>query len=336
MLAAEARAAGRDPASDPVPGLTRDILFASTADEEAGGLNGIALIVAERPELLRAAGAINESGAVATTFNGKRFYPIGVAEKGYAVYRITVHGTWGHGSMPRDDNAAVLAARIVTRFAEQGPPRLTPTMERFLADVGANIGEDGRRLVAALSSPDPRPAELALDAACDPMSARVLRALLRDTVSPDIIWAGVKYNVIPGEATIELDCRLLPGTTEEAMRATVLERIGPELAAACDVDLVIHAPPVDAPTSGALWDIMTTTVRDHDPDAIPVPFMVPFATDAKHTAVLDTPTYGFSPLRFNPGEHFLERFHAVDERVGIDALRWGLPVLYDVVRRFCG
>ena len=98
MLAAEARRAGRDPASDPVPGLTRDVLFASTADEEAGGLNGIAFLVMERPELLQAAGAINESGAVATTYAGRRFYPIGVAEKGYAVYRISVTGTWGHGS----------------------------------------------------------------------------------------------------------------------------------------------------------------------------------------------------------------------------------------------
>src|SRR5205814_9321975 len=68
MRAADARAVGRDPAADPIPGLSRDILFASTADEEAGGLNGIGWIVAERPELIRAAAAINESGAVATTF----------------------------------------------------------------------------------------------------------------------------------------------------------------------------------------------------------------------------------------------------------------------------
>jgi acetylornithine deacetylase/succinyl-diaminopimelate desuccinylase-like protein len=64
--------------------------------------------------------------------------------------------------------------------------------------------------------------------------------------------------------------------------------------------------------------------------------MVPFATDAKHTAALGIPTYGFSPLRLDPDEPFMERFHGVDERVGVDALRWGLPVLYDVVRRFCG
>jgi acetylornithine deacetylase/succinyl-diaminopimelate desuccinylase-like protein len=335
-LAAEARGAGRDPSSDPVPGLTRDILFASTADEEAGGLNGIAVLVQERPELLQAAGAINESGAVATTFGERRFYPIGVAEKGYAVYRISVRGTWGHGSMPRDDNAAVLAAQIVARLNVQGPPRLTATMAEFFRGAADSLDGEAARVLRALASEDPRLAEAALDALCEPMSARAIRALLRDTISPNIIHAGVKYNVIPGEATVEIDCRVLPGTSEEAMHEAVVARIGPDLAAACEIDLVIFGPPVDAPASGPLYDVLAATVRDHDPDGIPLPFMVPFATDAKHTATLGIPTYGFSPLRLHPDERFLERFHGVDERVGIDALRWGLPVLYDVVRRFCG
>jgi acetylornithine deacetylase/succinyl-diaminopimelate desuccinylase-like protein len=336
LLAAEARAGGRDPAMDPIPGLRRDVLYTVTADEEAGGLDGIAWIVENRANWLRAAGAINESGAVATTFGGRRFYPIGVAEKGYAVYRITVTGTWGHGSMPRDDNAAVIAAQAVARLAVQGPPRLTPTMARFFGELADNLEGEAQRVLGALASADPRKSEAAVERLCDPMSARVVRALLRDTVSPDIIHAGVKYNVIPGEATIELDCRLLPGTTEAEMRATVIDRLGPELAASCDVALVIFGEPVDAPASGELYDTLAQAVRDHDPDGIPLPFMVPFATDAKHTAKLSIPTYGFSPLRLDPGERFLERFHGVDERVGLAALRWGLPVLYDAVRRFCG
>ncbi len=334
MLAAEARAAGRDPASDPIPSLTRDVLFASTADEEAGGLNGIAWIIAERPELIQAAAAINESGAVATTFAGRRFYPIGVAEKGYAVYRLTVHGTWGHGSMPRDDNAVVRAATAITRLAVQGGPRPTDVMRTFLAGVADQLDGEGARLLRALASEDPRLGEAALDAICEPMPARVIRALLRDTVSPNIVHAGIKYNVIPGDATIELDCRLLPGTTEEDMRETILGRLG-DLAAHVEIDLVIHAPPVAAPALGDFYDLLARTILDHDPDGVPLPFMVPFATDAKHTAALDVPTYGFSPLRLEPEERFLERFHGVDERVGVDALRWGLPVLYDVVRRFC-
>jgi acetylornithine deacetylase/succinyl-diaminopimelate desuccinylase-like protein len=208
-------------------------------------------------------------------------------------------------------------------------------MRTFLGGVADELDGDRARLLRALASEDPRLAEAGLDAICEAMPARVIRALLRDTVSPNIIHAGIKYNVIPGEATVELDCRLLPGTTEEDMRETIVGRLG-DLAAHVDVDLVIHAPPVAAPAEGPLYDILARTIVDHDPAGIPLPFMVPFATDAKHTAVLGVPTYGFSPLRLDPDERFMERFHGVDERVGVDALRWGLPVLYDVVRRFCG
>jgi len=336
LLAAEARAAGRDPASDPIPGLHRDVLLTSTADEEAGGHHGAGWIVEHKPEWLRAAGAVNECGGVATTIGGRRLYPIQVAEKGFSVYRIHVRGTWGHGSMPREDNAAVLAAAAIARLAAPGPVRLTPVMERFINATADALGEPAAGMLRGLLDDDPGPAEAALAAACDPMYARTLRALVRDTISPDVVHAGIKYNVIPGEATIEIDCRVLPGMTEADARAVVEERLGPELLAACEIELVIFGAPAESPADHPLFELLGATVREHDPDGVPVPFMVPFATDAKHTTGLGVPTYGFSPLRLDPGERFLERFHGVDERVGVDALRWGFPVLYDVVRRFCG
>ena len=127
-----------------------------------------------------------------------------------------------------------------------------------------------------------------------------------------------------------------PGRPSRRCAAILVERLGPELAAACQIELIVFGAPVEAPAEGALFDLLVATIRDHDPDGIPLPVMAPFATDAKHTASVGTPTYGFSPLRLDPDERFLERFHGVDERVSVDALRWGLPVLYDVVRRFCG
>jgi acetylornithine deacetylase/succinyl-diaminopimelate desuccinylase-like protein len=168
------------------------------------------------------------------------------------------------------------------------------------------------------------------------MYARALRALIRDTISPDVIHAGVKYNVIPGDAVVELDCRILPGGSEADIRRVVEERIGPELLAACRIETLVVGLPVESPPDGELWDVLVATLRDHDPEGVPLPVMAPFATDAKTTVPLGTPTYGFSPLRLDPDERFLERFHGVDERVSLDALRFGLPVLYDVVRRFCG
>jgi acetylornithine deacetylase/succinyl-diaminopimelate desuccinylase-like protein len=195
---------------------------------------------------------------------------------------------------------------------------------------------DQARLLRAATDADPRASETALGALCDPMYARAARALLRDTISPDVIHAGLKYNVIPGEAEIIVDCRLLPDTTEPAMRDEIVRRLGPELAAVCEIELVIFGAPVESTIDSPLYALLEDTVRDHDPEGVPLPGMPPFATDAKHLARLGVPTYGFSPLRLEPEERFLERFHGVDERVGLDALRWGLPVLYDVTRRFCG
>ncbi len=337
-LVAEARSAGLDPAHDPIPGLRRDVLFTCTADEEAGADDGARWIAAHRPDWLRAAGAVNECGGVSVTVAGRRLYPIQVAEKGIAPYRIHVTGAWGHGSMPRDDNAAVRAARIVERFAVAAPIRIAPVVARFLdAAAEALPGEAAtvlRRIAAGAI--DGAEADRALDALCDPMYARALRAMVRDTLSPDVIQAGVKYNVIPGDALIEVDCRVLPGMSEPEARALVESRIGADLLPYCTVENLVWGEPVEAPAEGPLWEILVETLRDHDPDAIPLPVMAPFGTDAKITIPLGTPTYGFSPLRLDPDERFLERFHGIDERVSLDALRFGLPVLYDVVRRFCG
>ncbi|HEU4671749.1 MAG TPA: M20/M25/M40 family metallo-hydrolase [Candidatus Limnocylindrales bacterium] len=335
LLAAETRAAGRDPASDPVPDLTRDVLFASTADEEAGGRAGAWWIADHRPELLRAAGALNECGGVSVDVGGRRLYPIGVAEKGFAIFRIVVAGTAGHGSMPRDDNAAVLAAEVVRRLAVPGPIRPPAVMRRALPSVASAVPGPAAVALRRIAADDEPDADAAIAGACDPTTARALRAVLRDTVSPNVVRAGVKYNVIPGRAEIEVDCRTLPGTDGEAMAAELRRRIGDDLLPVCTLELVIERPPVEAPAEGRLYDLLAATLRDHDPDAVPVPVMVPFATDAKSTIPLGTPTYGFSPLRLDPGERFLDRFHGVDERVAVDAIAFGLPVLYDVVRRFC-
>ena len=336
LHAAEARAAGRDPASDPIPGLRRDVLFASTADEEAGGFVGAGWLALEHPDALHAAAAINEAGAVAVHVGERRIYPIAVGEKGVTVYRLTFHGAWGHGSMPRPDNALRLAADAVARLAAPMPARLTPVMQAFFdGAIDATNGEAQRLLRAVMTGGG---GQRALAAVCSPVYARALDSLMRDTLSPNVLHGGVKYNVIPGEAVLDIDVRRLPGSSEPAMEALVRERLGPELAAVTDIELVVASDAVvaDYDDPAGLFPILEAVVREHDPGAIPLPFMLPFGTDAKHLLELGVPSYGFSPLRQPPGETYLDRYHGVDERVSLDGLRWGLPVLYDAVRRFCG
>lgn len=341
LLAEEARAAGRDPGSDPVPGLTRDVIFASTADEEAGGFAGAGWLANEHPEELRAAAAINEAGAVSVPVGSRRLYPIAVTEKSIATYKLTFHGTWGHGSMPREDNAILLASAAALRLSEPWPIRLTGVTRGLLDGAAAAATAGGEtevaRVLGLLARSDPRTSARTLDALCSPVYVRVLDAMLHDTLSTTVLHSGIKYNVIPGIATLEIDCRRLPGTSEADMAARIRERLGPELAAVTDIDLIIASDAIVQPYEdpAGLYPILEAVVREHDPDGTPVPAMAPFGTDAKHLQALGVPVFGFSPLWQPAGETYLDRYHAVDERVSIEGLRWGLPVLYDAVRRFC-
>jgi acetylornithine deacetylase/succinyl-diaminopimelate desuccinylase-like protein len=343
LLAAEARAAGRNPAADPIPDLRRDVIFTSTADEEAGGLAGAAWLASHRPETLRAAAAINEAGGVSVDAAGLRLYPIQVAEKGYSVYRLTIRGSQGHGSQPRPDNAVVLASEVVRVLAEPGPVRLTSTMRAFFDGLATALDAraDGAlprasvtKAIRAFTAGEDPALDVALGGDCSPVYARAARAVVRDTISPNVFHAGVKYNVIPGEATIELDCRRLPGTDEPSLRRRIEDALGPELLARTSIELLIDAPGVEAPTTGELYPILASAITAADPDGIPLPVLVPYATDAKHLMALDVPAYGFSPLQQD--DSYFDRWHGIDERVSIDGLRWGLPVLYDAIRRFCG
>jgi acetylornithine deacetylase/succinyl-diaminopimelate desuccinylase-like protein len=335
-LARAARQAGRDPATDPIPGLRRDVIFCSTADEEAGGWEGANWIVNEHPDWLQAAGALNEAGGIAVSYAGTRFYPIQVAEKGFVVYKLNVRGRWGHGSVPTDENAAVLAAQIVTRLAEPGQPRLTETVLALLGRAMPGLSPGAQAAIMGLTSSSPERVDATLRELCDPVLARTTSAIIHDTISIGIVRAGVKYNVIPGVAEIELDCRTLPGTDEAAMREELRRRIGEELWSRVEVECQQVGPAVQAPLDGSLYPLLEQVIRDHDPEGVPLPFLAPYATDAKHLARIGVPTYGFSPLRMGTQDSFLQLLHGDDERVSIEALRFGLPVLWEAVIRFCG
>lgn len=265
---------------------------------------------------------------------GARFYPLGVAEKGFHRLRLTVHGHGGHGSVPRDDNAAVLAARIVERLGAPLPRSVTPLMAHALLEIAA-----ARPALSApigtILGPDERASQRAIARLCRPSEARALRALLRDSISPTIVRAGFKDNVIPGSAEVTVDIRQVPGHDRQDVLHAVAAHLGPDLWSRCSVEELIHGEPLEQPLDHPLLALLAAALERADPDAIPLPIMAPFGTDAKHTVRLGIPTFGFSPLRLDPEERFLDRFHGDDERVGLDALRFGLPLLDEVVRAYC-
>ena len=152
--------------------------------------------------------------------------------------------------------------------------------------------------------------------------ARILGATLRDTANPTMLKAGYKANVIPGTAEAVVDCRVLPGR-KEAFEREVDELIGPDVTRSWERDL----PSYETTFDGDLVDQMNASLLTVDPDARIVPYMLSGGTDAKSFARLGIRCFGFAPLRLPPDLDFSALFHGVDERVPVDALEFGAPVL---------
>ncbi len=309
----------------------RDVIFAALADEEAGGRFGALHWVRERSDLFAsqagvAAAAINEVGGYSITLGGRRFYTIQVAEKGILWTRVRATGTPGHGSMPHDDNPAVKLAAAVTRLADAPrPARVTPLVRSFFEALG--LGE-----VARLAATDPSAAGATLERLVDdPVLRRSLDAMLRDTVSPNVIRVGQKMNVIPGHGEAEIDVRTLPGTDQDAFLVGLQRIAGDEVR----VDALMAMPAVEWPADAEIVGLMREALGAADAEATIAPMMITPGTDAKALATLGIPTYGFSPLWLAPEMPFLSLFHGNDERVPVSALAFGLPVLHQVVERFC-
>jgi len=288
----------------------RPVVLAFTADEEAGSRYGAHWLVDEHPEWIAdCTDAIGEVGGFSTEVGDRRLYLIESGEKGMAWMRLTARGTAGHGSMRHPDNAVTaLSAAIAAIGAYEWPVQPGPSMQLLLEKV---------RELSGLASRDPDE----LIAQFGP-AARMIGAGIRNTTNPTMLEAGYKVNVVPGEATARVDGRFLPGQQEafaQQVRSVVGDRVS--------IDLENQDVALEAAFSGDLVDAMTTALLAEDPDAHVAPFLMSGGTDAKAWSRLGMRTYGFTPLRLPADLDFTALFHGIDERVPVDALRFGARVL---------
>jgi acetylornithine deacetylase/succinyl-diaminopimelate desuccinylase-like protein len=308
MMLALARRFKRDKVVPP-----RDLVFAFLADEEAGGAFGAQWLVENRRELFDGiTEAVGEVGGFSITLaDDLRAYAIEIAEKGIAWMRLRVRGRAGHGSMIHDDNAVTKLAAAVARLgAHQFPLVVTDGVRAFLTSMteltGLEFDEDD--LAGSVAKLGP--------------FARVVGATLRDTANPTMLTAGYKANVIPSVAEAVVDCRVLPGR-EEAFERELDEILGPDV----EREWVTHLPSVETTFDGPLVDAMGEALRAEDPGARAIPYVLSGGTDAKAFQHLGIRCFGFSPLLLPPDLDFTALFHGVDERVPVDAVRFGTRVL---------
>mgnify|MGYP000385932549 CR=1 FL=1 len=306
----------------------RTVIFAAVADEECGCDYGSHWIVDNHPDLVRAGYMITEIGGFTLYIQGRRFYPIQVAEKGRVLLKLKAQGPAGHASIPKKNTALTQLSEALMKLGQTSLPRHIPLAQRhFIEQVAAELPFPIRRVFKLILSPiGDKILNLLPAAQADP-----LKAALHNTVTPTIIQTNDTRNVIPEEAVALLDGRTLPGQTAVDLVREIRDVIGNRFT----IEVEDEKPPVwmdDYKTD--LYELMYRAIKKHDPEGTPVPWLVPGFTDAKAWHRLGMRCYGFSPLQLPKDLAFSSLFHAPNERVPIQGFQWGLRVLADVVGQF--
>jgi acetylornithine deacetylase/succinyl-diaminopimelate desuccinylase-like protein len=292
---------------------TGDLLFISVADEEVGDGWGLSWLVEAHPEAVRCDYAVNEGGGERLVLGGTPFYACATAEKMSAPFKLRVRGRSGHASMPGiADNALIKAARYIEALGAYEPePTAIPEARGFLEAV---LGEMP-------------PLDQVLDRAraVHPLLPALVQPLLGLTLSPTMIEASRKHNVIPGLCEVTVDCRLLPEQTPTDAEPLIRAVLGEG-----DYELEWIDPmggtrsPIDSP----LWDALERFTVEIEPGARLAPIACPGFTDSHYLrSAFGTTAYGYFPIKTMDTEVATKLIHSANERIHVDDLELGMNML---------
>jgi acetylornithine deacetylase/succinyl-diaminopimelate desuccinylase-like protein len=307
--------------------LCRDVVYIGTADEEIDAL-GMQKLIDARPEIFRGAElSLTEGAAIDLRGNRERSWNVSTAEKAVLWLKLTARGRGGHASIPPAEGTAVTSlVRALDRLAHHEMPIVVlPAVQAYFAALADRF--DGldpaklRSLGASLST------DAAFRAAflSDPERA----AQVRNTIAITVLRGGPQTNVIPSEASAEVDCRLLPGQDPKA----VIEEIR---AAVADPAIeIVPLQPVVAtsasPTGTDLYRAIVATAARVSPGVPVVPALLTSWTESALLRPLGIAAYGFEPIARDADE--ARRAHGDDERIALANVTREGEILFAIVKR---
>jgi acetylornithine deacetylase/succinyl-diaminopimelate desuccinylase-like protein len=304
--------------------LAGDVILVLAADEEAGGTMGAEFLVKNHWDRIEAKYVFNE-GSVGVRKLGLDLFPIQVAEKGVTWFKLTARGASGHGSMPSSDNAVAKLARAVDRLAaHRFPVEETAVLKEFLNRAAERQVWWKRWGVRLLFTPviGPVVRNLAAKALSE---EKAVRAVLSHTISPTMLSAGYKVNVIPAEASASLDARILPGETPEGF----LEKVRGIVGDGFEVELIKASTPNESDFETDYFRAIEEAVRKRHPEAVTAPMISAGGTDSRFFREKGAIAYGLIPLLLTPEQ--VEGLHGRNERIPVDWVEKGTEIVYDVV-----
>lgn len=301
-----------------------------TADEEAGGNYGARWLCEQHPAKVRCDYALNEGGGNQFTYNGHRYFRVGCAEKGFSRFRIITRGVAGHASIPRlGENALLKLAPLISRMDDRQPDYDLTAEPRAI--LTALLGED----------PGDAPEQTKLEAmladirAVDERLFVLLEPTLGVTLTPTMVSASQKLNVIPGRAEVIVDCRVPPGFGRDLAERRAREVIGE---GDFELDFIDGAVGNASAHETPLMDLIREWVAGVDPAATAVPSVLPGFTDSRwlRDAFPDCVAYGFFPQIEMEMYDSDPLMHAADERIPVRDLTLGAEFFATAIERLLG
>jgi acetylornithine deacetylase/succinyl-diaminopimelate desuccinylase-like protein len=309
--------------------LKRDLIFAAVADEERECEFGSAFLVREHPDLIRSEYCINEVGGFSIDLHGTRCYLIQIAERGLARLRIRVPGPPAHGAKPCPDGSVARAARVLDQLTKARlPHHWNEPAGHFLGGMIRLSTPIEKAVLSGLRHP--KLGRFLLHHIVPPGEKRLaLQSILSNTVNPTVIRAGEAINVVPSEVVIDVDGRVVPGSSAAELMAETRAIIGPEPS----IELLHEEPPTSFSPDTPVFAEMQRVLQEMDPGAAVLPYPIFGATDSRNYAKLGTICYGFYPLPLPPDIQFSSLFHGDDERIPVEGFRFGIEALEELVLR---
>jgi acetylornithine deacetylase/succinyl-diaminopimelate desuccinylase-like protein len=304
--------------------LDRDIIFLATPDEEAGAVAGAKWFKEHNADLVKDAEfLINEGADIECDEKGKTLYwGVDVAEKSVLWLQVKATGHAGHGSMPYYDAAPNKLVRALTKLVNS-PVHFTilPVVQQYFTAIADQAPPELHDAYKDLNTAvqDPKIVKLLLE-------DHLRSAMLRNTVSLTVLKAGYKTNVIPGEATAELDCRLLPDVKPADFIAEVKKILDDP---SIEVTQLEWESAIPSSADSDLFRAIQAVAADEKANVPVVPVVVGWFTDSHWFRELGITSYGFEPMEFDP-EH-LATVHGINERIPLDGLTKSVRRCYQVL-----
>jgi acetylornithine deacetylase/succinyl-diaminopimelate desuccinylase-like protein len=309
----------------------RDIILALTADEEGGSSNGVEWLLKNRRHLIDADFVLNPDAGGIVTEHGKAIdMDVEATEKLYADYQITARNAGGHSSLPVPDNAIYHIADALGRLQQfHFPVELNAvTREYFSRMASIENGVTAANMRAVLQSSPDRAAVARLSA-----DAR-FNSTMRTTCVATRLSGGHANNALPQSAKATINCRILPGHSQEEVRQELIRifadpKIEVDFIDSVSGQTLDHAPdkkalpPVD-PRSD-VFRPLEHVVDEMWPGAPVIPEMETGASDSVYTMAAGLPSYGICGVAIDRDD---VRAHGKDERLRVSSYYDGVEFYY--------